>query len=54
MLVAHAAIKPSLRHLIARSLEMNGPQSLVSFFLAEDGRRECNAGRDRGGSDGRC
>jgi hypothetical protein len=54
MLVTHAPIKPSLRRFIARSLEMDSAQPLVGFFLTGAGLRECNAGRDRGGSDRKC
>ena len=54
MLVTHGAIKAPLRNLVARRFEMNGAQSLVSFFLAGDRLREWNARRDRGGSDGKC
>jgi hypothetical protein len=53
MLVTHGAIEAPLRNLVAGRLEMNGTQSLLSFFLAEDRLRERNAGRDRGGSDGK-
>jgi len=54
MLVTHGAIKAPLRHLVAGRLEMNGAQSLIRFFLTEHRLRERNAGRDRGGSDGKC
>jgi hypothetical protein len=40
VLVSHASIEPPLRNLIAGRVEMNGAQSLIGFFLAEDGLRE--------------
>jgi len=54
MLVSHGAIKAPLCNLVAGRLEMDGAKSLVGFVLCEDGRREGDAGRDRGGSDGEC
>ena len=38
MLVAHAAIEPPLRRLVARRREMDGAESLVGLFLAESRR----------------
>src|SRR5262249_55764149 len=40
MLITHGTIKAPLRSLIARGLEMNGAQSLISFLLAKDRLRE--------------
>jgi hypothetical protein len=54
MLVTHCAIEASLRNLIAGRFEVHLAQALISFFLGEDRLRERNAGRDRGGSDGKC
>ena len=34
MLVAHAAVEPPLRRLVARGREMNGAEPLVGFFLS--------------------
>jgi hypothetical protein len=35
VLVSHATIKPSLRSLVARGVEMNGAESLVGLFLTQ-------------------
>ena len=37
MLVAHAAVEPPLRGLVARGREMNGAEPLVGLFLAPGG-----------------
>ena len=36
MLVAHGAVEPPLRNLVARGVEMNRAKSLVGVFLGED------------------
>ena len=52
MLVAHGAIEPPLRGLVARGREMNGAEPLVGVFLAEGGLPAGHASR-RGNGDGR-
>jgi hypothetical protein len=45
MLVAHAAIEPALRRLVARGLEMDGAEPLLGGLLGRGGVRECRPHR---------
>ena len=50
MLVAHAAIEPALRRLVARRLEVDGAEPLLGIVLRRGGLGD--PGRERGGKSG--
>ena len=47
VLIAHGAVEPSLRDLVARGREVDGAEPLVGFFLTECRLRERKASRKR-------
>ena len=53
VLVAHRAVEPSLRRLVARCREMNRAEPLLGIVLAAGGMHEQGSGRCRNGHDRR-
>jgi hypothetical protein len=50
VLVAHAAVEPALRGVVARGLEVDGTEPLLGGLLRRDGLRD--PGRKDGGKSG--